>query len=63
MNFRSPELRSEAESCRRSAFETKAVLTVEQPGGQQGVLLLWGATVAWLPRFSKNKGTAEGLCG
>ncbi|XP_036071483.1 shieldin complex subunit 2 isoform X2 [Oryzias melastigma] len=55
----SSELRSEAESCRRSAFETKAVLTVEQPGGQQGVLLLWGATVAWLPRFSKNKGEVE----
>lgn len=51
------ELRSEAVSCSRSAVELKAVLTVEQPGGQQGVLLLWGAAVAWLPQFSKNKGT------
>ncbi|XP_004077295.1 protein FAM35A isoform X1 [Oryzias latipes] len=51
----SSELRSEAVSCSRSAVELKAVLTVEQPGGQQGVLLLWGAAVAWLPQFSKNK--------
>uniref|UniRef100_A0A3Q3J4B2 Uncharacterized protein n=1 Tax=Monopterus albus TaxID=43700 RepID=A0A3Q3J4B2_MONAL len=47
--------RSEAESRCRSAVQLKAVLTVEQAGGQQGTLLLWGVAVNWLPRFNQNK--------
>lgn len=34
----------------------KAVLTVEQPGSRQGLLVLWGAAVHWLSRFTQNKG-------
>ncbi|XP_028278598.1 shieldin complex subunit 2-like [Parambassis ranga] len=52
----SSEWRSEAESRSRSAVLQKAALTVEQPGGQQGVLQLWGAAVDWLPNFNKNRG-------
>ncbi|XP_041863563.1 shieldin complex subunit 2-like [Melanotaenia boesemani] len=48
------EWRSEAASLSRSAVQLKAVLTVEQPHGQQGALLLWGAAVDWLPRFSRD---------
>lgn len=34
---------------------------VEQPGDQQGVLLLlWGAAVDWLPGFSRDKGAVGG---
>ncbi|XP_058506953.1 shieldin complex subunit 2 [Solea solea] len=51
----STEWRGEAESRCRSAVQLKAVVTVEQPGGQQGALLLWGAAVEWLPRFSADK--------
>uniref|UniRef100_A0A3P9PA18 Shieldin complex subunit 2 n=1 Tax=Poecilia reticulata TaxID=8081 RepID=A0A3P9PA18_POERE len=47
----------EAESRNRSAVQMKAVLTVQQPGGQQGALLLWGAAMDWLSRFSRHKGT------
>lgn len=46
--------RSEAESRCRSAVQLKALLTVEQPDGQQGALLLWGAAVDWLPRFKQD---------
>ncbi|KAK5617356.1 hypothetical protein CRENBAI_007243 [Crenichthys baileyi] len=49
------EWRDEAESRSRSAVQLKAVLTVEQPDGQQGALLLWGAAMGWLPRFNKHK--------
>ncbi|MEQ2313801.1 hypothetical protein AMECASPLE_005710 [Ameca splendens] len=55
----SSEWRDEAESRSRSAVQLKAVLTVEQPGGQQGALLLWGAAMGWLPRFNKHKGEVE----
>uniref|UniRef100_A0A3B4GY37 Shieldin complex subunit 2 n=1 Tax=Pundamilia nyererei TaxID=303518 RepID=A0A3B4GY37_9CICH len=41
----------------RSAVQLNAVLTVEQPEDQQGAVLLWGAAVDWLPRFSRDKGT------
>ncbi|KAM4730055.1 shieldin complex subunit 2 [Anableps anableps] len=51
----SSEWRDEAESRSRSAVQMKAVLTVEQPGGQQGALLLWGAAMDWLPRFNKHR--------
>ncbi|XP_044069855.1 shieldin complex subunit 2 [Siniperca chuatsi] len=51
----STEWRSEAESRWRSAVQLKAVLTVEQPDGQQGALLLWGAAVDWLPRFNRDR--------
>ncbi|XP_075939562.1 shieldin complex subunit 2 isoform X1 [Anarhichas minor] len=47
--------RSEAESCFRSAVQLQAVLTVEQPHGQQGALLLWGAAVDWLSRFNRDR--------
>uniref|UniRef100_A0A3P8SM96 Shieldin complex subunit 2 n=1 Tax=Amphiprion percula TaxID=161767 RepID=A0A3P8SM96_AMPPE len=53
----SSEWRSEAESRSRSAVQLKAVVTVEQPGGQQGALLLWGSAVDWLPRFSRDRAT------
>lgn len=53
--------RTEAESCSRSAVQTKAVLTVEQPGEQQGaLLLLWGPAMDWLPGFSRDKGAVGG---
>ncbi|KAM6915920.1 shieldin complex subunit 2 [Xenentodon cancila] len=47
--------RSEATSYSRSAVQQKVVLTVEQPDGQQGALLLWGAAVDWLPRFNADR--------
>uniref|UniRef100_G3N8S0 Uncharacterized protein n=1 Tax=Gasterosteus aculeatus TaxID=69293 RepID=G3N8S0_GASAC len=47
--------RSEADSRFRSAVQLQAVLTVEQPLGQQGALLLWGAAVDWLPRFNRDR--------
>nr|XP_046257345.1 shieldin complex subunit 2 [Scatophagus argus]XP_046257346.1 shieldin complex subunit 2 [Scatophagus argus]XP_046257347.1 shieldin complex subunit 2 [Scatophagus argus]XP_046257348.1 shieldin complex subunit 2 [Scatophagus argus] len=47
--------RSEADSRCRSAVQLKAVLTVEQPNGQQGTLVLWGAAVDWRPRFSRDR--------
>uniref|UniRef100_A0A665U2X2 Uncharacterized protein n=1 Tax=Echeneis naucrates TaxID=173247 RepID=A0A665U2X2_ECHNA len=49
--------RTEADSCSRSAVQLKGVLTVEQPNGQQGVLLLWGAALEWLPRFKRDRTT------
>uniref|UniRef100_A0AAZ1XQN1 Shieldin complex subunit 2 C-terminal domain-containing protein n=1 Tax=Oreochromis aureus TaxID=47969 RepID=A0AAZ1XQN1_OREAU len=48
--------RAEADSRSRSAVQLNAVLTVEQPEDQQGAVLLWGAAVDWLPRFSRDKG-------
>ncbi|XP_042357480.1 shieldin complex subunit 2 isoform X2 [Plectropomus leopardus] len=53
----STEWRSEAESGFRSAVQLQAVLTVEQPDGQQGALLLWGKAVDWLPRFNRDRAT------
>ncbi|KAM9847975.1 shieldin complex subunit 2 [Aulostomus maculatus] len=47
--------RREAESRCRSALQQQAVVTVEQPDGQQGVLLLWGAAYDWLRRFNRDK--------
>ncbi|XP_070833807.1 shieldin complex subunit 2 [Chaetodon trifascialis] len=47
--------RSEADARCRSAVQLQAVLTVEQPDGQQGALLLWGAAVDWLPRFRRDR--------
>ncbi|XP_022604355.1 protein FAM35A [Seriola dumerili] len=47
--------RSEAESRCKSAVQLKAVVTVEQPDGQQGALLLWGGAVDWLPRFNRDR--------
>uniref|UniRef100_A0A3Q1BZN3 Shieldin complex subunit 2 C-terminal domain-containing protein n=1 Tax=Amphiprion ocellaris TaxID=80972 RepID=A0A3Q1BZN3_AMPOC len=47
------------ESRSRSAVQLKAMVTVEQPGGQQGALLLWGSAVDWLPRFSRDRGEVE----
>ncbi|XP_021169991.2 shieldin complex subunit 2 isoform X2 [Fundulus heteroclitus] len=51
----SSEWRNEAEAGSRSALQQQAVLTVEQPGGQRGALLLWGGAMAWQPRFSKHR--------
>ncbi|KAJ3610142.1 hypothetical protein NHX12_022236 [Muraenolepis orangiensis] len=31
-----------------------AVLSVEQGDGQQGTLVLWGSSLAWLPRITRN---------
>nr|XP_020482213.2 shieldin complex subunit 2 [Labrus bergylta] len=50
----STDWRSEAESRCRAAVQLKAVLTVEQPDGQHGTLLLWGAAVDWLPRVNRD---------
>ncbi|XP_056252041.1 shieldin complex subunit 2 [Seriola aureovittata] len=47
--------RSEAESRCKSAVQLKAVVTVEQPDGQQRALLLWGGAVDWLPRFNRDR--------
>ncbi|XP_068457913.1 shieldin complex subunit 2 [Clinocottus analis] len=47
--------RNDAESRVRSAVQLQAVVTVEQPHGQQGALLLWGAAVDWLPRFNRDR--------
>ncbi|CAJ1066653.1 shieldin complex subunit 2 isoform X1 [Xyrichtys novacula] len=47
---------SGAESRCRAALQTKVVLTVEQPGGHQGALLLWGAAVDWLPLINRDRG-------
>ncbi|KAM3862872.1 shieldin complex subunit 2 [Diretmus argenteus] len=49
------EWRSEAHGSSRSAVVLKAVLTVEQPDGHQGAMVLWGAALDWLPRFSRNR--------
>ncbi|CAK6979800.1 shieldin complex subunit 2%2C partial [Scomber scombrus] len=38
-----------------SGFQHQTVVTVEQPGGQQGALLLWGAAVDWLPKFNRDR--------
>uniref|UniRef100_A0A3Q3WDA5 Uncharacterized protein n=1 Tax=Mola mola TaxID=94237 RepID=A0A3Q3WDA5_MOLML len=35
-------------------FRHLSIVTVEQPESQQGALVLWGAAVDWLPRFTKN---------
>ncbi|KAJ0005311.1 hypothetical protein NQD34_011525, partial [Periophthalmus magnuspinnatus] len=50
----SKEWQSEADSRCRSALQPWAVVTVEQPGDQQGALVLWGAAVEWLPRFTRD---------
>lgn len=55
------EWREEAESRCRSARHSKVVLTVEQADGQQGVLLLWGASRDWLPRFTRDSGILQEL--
>lgn len=47
--------RSEADSRFRSAVQLQAVVTVEQPHGQQGALVLWGGAVDWLPRFNRDR--------
>lgn len=31
-------------------------MSVEQPDGHRGLLVLWGTAVQWLPRFRHNKG-------
>lgn len=51
---RSTVWQTEADSRWRSAVQHKAVVSVEQPGGQQGALVLWGAAVDWLQRFSRD---------
>ncbi|XP_072293249.1 shieldin complex subunit 2 [Eucyclogobius newberryi] len=53
----SKEWQSEADSRCRSALQRRAVVRVEQPGGQQGALVLWGAAVEWLSRFARDKAT------
>ncbi|KAJ0066900.1 hypothetical protein NL108_004871, partial [Boleophthalmus pectinirostris] len=53
----SKEWQSEADSRCRSALQRRAIVTVEQPGGQQGALILWGAAVEWLPRFTRDTAT------
>ncbi|KAM3606111.1 uncharacterized protein V6R79_010731 [Siganus canaliculatus] len=50
----SPGWRSGADSRWRSAVQLKATVLVEQPDGQQGALLLWGAALDWLPRLSRD---------
>uniref|UniRef100_A0A8C6TCT5 Shieldin complex subunit 2 C-terminal domain-containing protein n=1 Tax=Neogobius melanostomus TaxID=47308 RepID=A0A8C6TCT5_9GOBI len=38
----------------RAALERWAVVRVQQLGGQQGALVLWGVAVDWLPRFTRD---------
>ncbi|KAM9364436.1 shieldin complex subunit 2 isoform 2-T4 [Pholidichthys leucotaenia] len=45
----------EAESGSRLAVQQKVILIVEQPNGQQGAVLMWGAAVDWASRFSHDK--------
>ncbi|XP_074531361.1 shieldin complex subunit 2 [Halichoeres trimaculatus] len=47
--------RSQAQSHCKAGCQVQALLTVEQPDGQQGALLLWGATVDWLPRIKRDR--------
>ncbi|KAF7219523.1 shieldin complex subunit 2 [Nothobranchius furzeri] len=56
-SYVSSDWRNEAESRSRSAVQIKAVVSVEQPDGQQGVLILWGSAVDWLGCFHRNKNT------
>lgn len=51
-----PGWRAEAEGTSRVGRVLKAVLTVEQGGGQQGAVVLWGAALTWLQRINRNKG-------
>lgn len=50
----SKEWQSEADSRCRSALQQRVVLSVEQPGGQQARLVLWGAAMDWLPRITRD---------
>lgn len=52
----SPAWRDEAESCSRTGGVQKAMLSVEQEDGRQGVLVLWGSAMAWLQRIRRNQG-------
>ncbi|KAM8852650.1 shieldin complex subunit 2 [Synchiropus picturatus] len=51
------EWKPEAESRSRSALQQLAVVMVEQSGGQDGRLLLWGGATSWLQSFRTNKDT------
>ncbi|XP_056147686.1 shieldin complex subunit 2 [Lampris incognitus] len=46
---------TEMEGQFKSGVVLKAVLSVEQADGHQGVVVLWGAALKWLPQINKNK--------
>ncbi|CAL8258954.1 unnamed protein product [Lota lota] len=48
------EWREQAEGVSRCGGLQKAVLSVEQGDGQQGWLVLWGSSLTWLPRITRN---------
>ncbi|XP_060782285.1 shieldin complex subunit 2 isoform X2 [Neoarius graeffei] len=47
--------RSEAEGVSRTGGVPKAVLTVEQGGGRQAAVVLWGTALTWLQHIHTNK--------
>lgn len=49
------EWREQAEGTSRCGLVQKVVLSVEQGDGQQGTLVLWGSSLTWLPRITRNK--------
>ncbi|XP_053477765.1 shieldin complex subunit 2 isoform X2 [Ictalurus furcatus] len=50
-----PDWRTEAEGVSRTGSIPKAVLTVEQGGGRQGAVVLWGTALTWLQHIHTNK--------
>lgn len=48
--------RSEAEGVSRTGSVPKAVLTVEQGDGRQGIVVVWGTALTWLQHIHTNKG-------
>ncbi|CAL8390874.1 unnamed protein product [Arctogadus glacialis] len=48
------EWRGEAGGGARRGGVQKAVLSVEQGDGRRGWLVLWGSTLTWLPRITRN---------
>lgn len=54
--FAAVDWRSEAEGVSRTGGVPKAVLTVEQGGGRQAAVVLWGTALTWLQHIHTNKG-------
>lgn len=56
VRVRAVDWRSEAEGVSRTGSVPKAVLTVEQGDGRQGIVVLWGTALTWLQHIHTNKG-------